>query len=391
MRIGAITVRNFKSLLDVRLELAKFTCLIGLNGAGKSTVLQSIDFLAAMARGGVKDWLDKRRWKSSDLRCRLAAKRTSEFVVEVVSRNGKPIGTWTAHFSSSTGRCTSESLELPDGTLTVTGDNLQITREAAASYSTSIGFNYEGSVLSALKDKMLTPNMIEFRDMILGVESLELLTPERLRERTRTAAGTLGHGGRNLSAYVAELPDEKLKKLLAQLRKVYPELRSVASRSLRSGWKQLMAIETFGSTTLRTESRHLNDGMLRLIAILAELMSERRVVLFDEIENGLNPELIEFVMDRLVRATQQVLVTTHSPMILNYLDDEVACKGVLYIYRTATGVTQAIPFFSIPSMAEKLRFMGPGEVFVDTNLLHLADEIAALELKGDSGVPASQR
>ena len=96
-------------------------------------------------------------------------------------------------------------------------------------------------------------------------------------------------------------------------------------------------------------------------------------------------------MDRLVRATQQVLVTTHSPMILNYLDDEVACKGVLYIYRTATGVTQAIPFFSIPSMAEKLLFMGPGEVFVDTNLLHLADEIAALELKGDSGVPASQR
>jgi predicted ATPase len=390
MRIGAITVRNFKSLLDVRLELAKFTCLIGLNGAGKSTVLQSTDFLAAMVRGGVKDWLDKRRWKSSDLRCRLAAKRTSEFVVEVVSRNGKPVGTWMAHFSSSTGRCTSESLELPDGTLTVTGENLQITREAT-SYSTSIGFNYEGSVLSALKDKLLTPKMIEFRDMILGVESLELLTPERLRERTRTATGTLGHGGRNLSAYVAELPDEKLKRLLAQLRRVYPELRSVASRSLRSGWKQLMAIETFGSTTLRTESRHLNDGMLRLMAILAELMSERRVVLFDEIENGLNPELIEFVMERLVRAAQQVLVTTHSPMILNYLDDEVARKGVLYLYRTAKGATQAIPFFSIPSMAEKLQFMGPGEVFVDTNLLHLADEIAALESKGDSGVPASQR
>ena len=46
MSIHLITCNNFKSLVDFRLALADFTCLIGLNGSGKSTVLQFIDFVA---------------------------------------------------------------------------------------------------------------------------------------------------------------------------------------------------------------------------------------------------------------------------------------------------------------------------------------------------------
>jgi ABC-type multidrug transport system ATPase subunit len=126
---------------------------------------------------------------------------------------------------------------------------------------------------------------------------------------------------------------------------------------------------------MKTEARHINDGMLRLIAILTELQSKNRFLLFDEIENGINPELVEFVMNTLVRASCQILVTTHSPMILNYLEDEVARKGVIYIYKTRNGYTESIPFFSIPSLSKKLEVMGPGEAFVDTNLAELADEI----------------
>jgi predicted ATPase len=50
-----------------------------------------------------------------------------------------------------------------------------------------------------------------------------------------------------------------------------------------------------------------------------------------------NPELVEFLLDSLLEAPQQVLVTTHSPMILNWLDDDVARAGVQYLYRDAVG------------------------------------------------------
>ena len=129
---------------------------------------------------------------------------------------------------------------------------------------------------------------------------------------------------------------------------------------------------------MTTEARHINDGMLRLIAILAELATPNRFLLFDEIENGINPELVEFLIDKLVNATQQVLVTTHSPMILNYLEDDIARAGVIYLYKTSQGFTQSIPFFSIPSLAEKLTVMGPGEAFVDTKLSELDQEIQSI-------------
>ena len=140
-----------------------------------------------------------------------------------------------------------------------------------------------------------------------------------------------------------------------------------------------MAVEeVFGDRKLLSEARHVNDGMLRLMAILSEILTDDRFLLFDEIENGINSELVEFLLGRLVNARQQVLVTTHSPMILNYLDDDVARRGVQYLYKTPEGYTRSVPFFSIPSVSEKLEVMGPGEAFVDTNLTRLQEEIQAM-------------
>lgn len=49
-RISRLEVNNFKSLVDFEMDLPKFSCLIGLNGAGKSTVLQFIDFLSQLGK-----------------------------------------------------------------------------------------------------------------------------------------------------------------------------------------------------------------------------------------------------------------------------------------------------------------------------------------------------
>ena len=56
-RISRLEVENFKSLVDFRMDLAKFTCLVGLNGSGKSTVLQFVDFLSELMRGNLSEWL----------------------------------------------------------------------------------------------------------------------------------------------------------------------------------------------------------------------------------------------------------------------------------------------------------------------------------------------
>lgn len=385
MRICKFEIDNFKSLLDFEIELPKFTCLIGLNGSGKSTVLQAMDFVSHLVHGNVKDWLGPRRWKSSELKSKLSRKVNIEFSIGLEDNNHQQCGTWQGTYSTNKNRCVKERLVLSDYSLEIKTDRVFLTKkETEEAKYREISFDYQGSILSALREDTLPPSVRNFKQLLREVKSLDLLSPEHLRQRTREAAGDIGLGGQNLSAFIHAMKVEDRNKLVDELRRVYPNLQNMYARPLRSGWKQMEIVESYQGAdsgffpTMTTESRHVNDGMLRLIAILAELSSNNNFLMFDEIENGINPELVEFVIGKLVDARQQVIVTTHSPIILNYLDDETARKGVIYLYKDKHGHTHSIRFFSIPSLAEKLNVMGPGEAFVDTNLTELAGEIKAM-------------
>jgi ABC-type branched-subunit amino acid transport system ATPase component len=391
MRINYIEANNFKSLVDFRIGLTQFNCLIGLNGSGKSTVLQFIDFVSQLVRGDMKGWLNERKWNSSDLKSKLTKKMNIDLCVSFAGEDGQEAGRWEASYNPSKNRCTTERIDLFRSILEVNKGEIHISplpnSQDGKGWRSQITFDYEGSILSALKEDLLPQPILESKKIMKEVKSLDLLSPEYLRQRTRESSGSLGLGGQRLAAFLYELGMERRLELTKRLKDVYPQLEHLGIKSLRSGWKQLEITEGYKGQEssipgffprMTTEARHINDGMLRLIAILAELQSDHCFLLFDEIENGINPELIEFVIEALTATDKQVLVTTHSPMILNYLSDEVAKSGVIYLYKTPIGLTKAIQFFSIPSIAEKLTVMGPGEVFIDTNLTNLSEEILNL-------------
>ena len=158
----------------------------------------------------------------------------------------------------------------------------------------------------------------------------------------------------------------------------YPQFKELTVKSLKSGLRQLEFEESFGCGS-STDANHINDGMLRVLAIIAQAHTDHSFLLFDEIENGINPALVPKLMEYLVNLTRdgrkQVMVTTHSPVILNYLDDEVAKEGVILLYKKQDGKTRSIRYFDIPENARKLKSLGPGEVFVDTDLTELVESL----------------
>jgi AAA15 family ATPase/GTPase len=382
MMIKSIWIDNFKSLVDFELDFAKFTCLVGLNGSGKSTVLQLLDFISQFMLGDIEGWLGTRHWESADLNSKLSRKSNIDFRITFYNKSFEEI-IWSGSFNRKTLSCTQERVER-DGTI------LLRVEEGHCSMADSwlqnpkydrfpIVFDYQGSILSRLKESQINSVSRDIKDFVLRIKSLDMLSPELLRNKARSSDGQLGLGGENLSAFIHESGNQGKRKLKDLLTQVYGQLESIDTCSLRSGWKQLEIIEQFGGHKLKSTARHINDGMLRLMAILMQLESDNEFLLFDEIENGINPEVIEYLIDNLVNARHQVLVTTHSPMILNYLEDEIAKKGVVYLYKNSQGITRSIKLFDIPSMAKKLQFLGPGEAFVDTDLTRLYQEIEALK------------
>jgi predicted ATPase len=409
MWIQSIKVKNFKSLVDFKLDLAKFTCLIGLNGSGKSTVLHFLDFLAQLMRGDFESWLEERHWKAGDLLSKFGAGRRIEFEVRLQGEGGSADEwSWRAVFEVGKGRTIREAVvtpnmkfELEKGALVFEGMDPDWQRADDGKFNYNALFSYQGSILSQLDESILRGgrdqdfpgSLLEFKRFVSNIHSLDLLSPELLKQPSRQSGGSLGAGGQRLSAFLYELKPGRREDILVALKRVYPQVLDIDSTPVKSGRKHLDLKESFGGRVLTTEARHVNDGMLRWIAILAELQGESSVAVFDEIENGINPELVEFLIDELTTADKQVVVTTHSPMILNYLSDDVAKGSVMYLYRTDAGATEAVPFFGIPSLAEKLTVMGPGEAFVDTNLTRLRDEIARMprsEAQADV-LPAQRR
>jgi AAA15 family ATPase/GTPase len=396
MRIKNIYVNNFKSLVDFKIDLVDFNCLVGLNGSGKSTFLQFVSFLSQLMKGNLDRWLERREWKKKDILSSVNNGKPPFLSFKITFLNDDNTEcTWQSNYNIQSCQCLAEKFSVGDYefyTYRIKDKNQRYycvinLKSEKKEHEYFINFQYTGSVLSLLKDMKVPQVFYDFRDYIRGIETVDLLAPQYLRRRSRESRGSIGLGGEYLSALLYELGKEKNKEIADRLKKIYPELIDIEVKQLRAGWKQLEVQERFQGTngilfnSIKTESRHVNDGLLRMIGFLSQLKTDRSALLFDEIENGINIEVIEFLLEQLTGCGKQIIVTTHSPLFLNFLEDEVAKKAVQYFYKTPEGFTRSIPFFSIPRINKKLEVLGPGEAFADTDLVGLVKEIISVNNK----------
>lgn len=179
--IEAVTIGNFKSLELVTLRLGQFNCLVGMNGAGKSTILQALDLLAQLMHGSVDQWLKARGWASKDLYCQVGdshvAHRSIVLTVALRLDDGRKL-TWLGTFKRGSMRLFSEEVSLANEQILVVLNN----KCSLLSRSYIITQDYTGSILASLKDNLLSPELKTLRDTIRNIRSLELLSPHLLRK-----------------------------------------------------------------------------------------------------------------------------------------------------------------------------------------------------------------
>lgn len=75
------------------------------------------------------------------------------------------------------------------------------------------------------------------------------------------------------------------------------------------------------------------DGLYKLLAILSAIELKPALLAIDEIENSLHAELLEYILDELRNSGVTVIVTTHSPLVV----DMVKLEELLVSEMTADG------------------------------------------------------
>ncbi|EOW9344624.1 AAA family ATPase [Vibrio cholerae] len=380
--IKRISVSAFKSLVDFELNLdSKFNCIIGLNGAGKSSVLQLFSYVSALIEGKIDRWLSERGWEEKDVASHFFPTRETFDLVLDIELSDKQLR-WEATYNWKRGLCTSETLtDLANGhqLLRLYQGRLKTKRDTIP----DLIFKYSGSILSALDDSALPQEAVLFRNFMTNIDSHDLLSPKVMRSGRFASEGKIGSAGEYLISYIHKLDKNSQDILLKNLYGYFPQVVKIETKTELDGTLSLLLTERFynedGShTDVVTNAKHINDGMLRILIILASQRSSSRFQQFDEVENGVNSEITEKLVEAFINSPQQVLITTHSPMVLNYIEDDLAKSSITLVYKNKQGHTKATKLFALPSLTKKLNSLAPGDAMLDVYLKDAADEAELL-------------
>lgn len=366
-----VRIRNYKSIGICALSLRPLTVLVGRNGSGKSNFLDALQFVAdslrtsldhaIQSRGGV---VDVRRRSTShprnfsiDVEVSLPSFRFARYGFEIGARK--------------------------EGGFSVKIERLKVFD--AAGQTVAFFFRKEEGLLQASADRMPpvsedrlylvnAAGLPEFRpvyDALLAMGFYNL-NPESIQELQNPDAGELLRSdGSNLASVVARLSVERpeaMERIMDFLTTIVPEITGVERVSL--GPKETLQFRQRvegAQHPWKFYASSMSDGTLRALGALVAVMQITRGIIpvrlvgIEEPETALHPAAAGALVDALREASThtQILVTSHSPDVLDQIDLEH--DGLLVVV-APEGSTRIGPADNASLEALRRHLYSPGEL-----------------------------
>lgn len=335
--IDRVQFENFKSLVDVSIDLARLTALVGPNGCGKSSVLQGIHLLSQTAnplRDGHPVAHLARTWSGPRAPRRFAS-ASSLPKLRMHNARGDLLGL---------------SFYVPDG-----GGPLSLEvdlRHAAGGGTDSFEGPLDGEVYgipAGAKKTVQGAWDAGFGSVVfLHLDAREMVRTS-VPEDEEPRMGYDGAGLASTLAWMKGADEDALAALTSDLASIIAGVRRIVTSREWTTFQQTERLTIDGQVVRRPiEERVLGDrfaiqyddgnvvpadllseGTVLTLGLLAKLREPRRPKLFllDDIDRGLHPSAQAQLVDTLRRFLTldpelQIVCTTHSPYLLDKLAPE---------------------------------------------------------------------
>ena len=343
-RFGKLTIRGFRRLLDVSLELRPLTVLIGANGCGKTSVLDVLKLLSSSAQGKLGSAISDLSGISSV----LTYDRAEELEVGLTAQisHADSLSYWVKLRSSGVGYAIQAEQLLEQQSpewhqqlhlTAIDGGDISYFDPARKLLSPATwSHNRFETVLSQAPKMLPTPE--SFRRRLVMLTAYHTLRVDR-RSAVRlpqplNPAELPGKDGEDLISCLFGMREnhrDKFELVEATLRTAYPrferlEFPPVAAGTLGLAWRE----QGFSKPLY---AHQLSEGTLRYLWLTALLQSPGlpALTLIDEPEVSLHPELLSLLVDQLRDASNrtQLVVATHSESLIRFLDPKeiVVCDS----------------------------------------------------------------
>ncbi|HUE73911.1 MAG TPA: AAA family ATPase [Pirellulaceae bacterium] len=365
-----VKIRHYKSIGHCAVDLGPVTMLVGRNGSGKSNFLDALRFIA----DGLQTSLDhaiKSRGGIDEVR-RRSTGHPHNFAIEL----SFDVDEWNvATYAFEIG-------SIRKGGFTVKHESLKVVKpngEALASYIVEEG-GVQASLATmppAATDRLYlvsASGLPQFRPVYDALLSMGFynLNPAQMKEFQSPDAGELlRRDGSNIASVIARLTDQRPEikdRIKEYLRTIVPDIVDFSRVSFAHRETLEFKQDVKGSEhPWRFNAASMSDGTLRALGVLVattQLVDPShnvRLVGIEEPETALHPAAAAALMDSLREASAhtQVLVTTHSPDMLDRFD---ADTDVLLAVVSNQGTTEIGPVDSASRETLKSQLYTAGEL-----------------------------
>lgn len=362
--ITEIEIEGFKSFEKVRLKLGGFNLFIGANASGKSNFFDALRVLQGIAYGFTVDEIfnGKPKGAGSEVWEGIRGGSTyASYKQRAAVRRG-PVRLCVAGAGREGFRYT---VAIAPEVRTILREQLQI----GSNQPLTTGASERPSLLrNGGSDADVA------KDLVRALGNMQQLAPvpDLLRSYSQThLASRMGERGENFAAVVQSIiEDERLRSAyLSWLSRLTPlELDDVTILEGALG-EPLFALRE-GDRELPAPI--LSDGTLHFAAITAAFFQPDMpaIITLEEIENGIHPSRIRLLLELLKSQSggsgPQVLATTHSPVVLAWLEEKDYATTFLFRKDEETGSSIVTPLTEVPRLLELLRSRHSlGELFME--------------------------
>jgi len=359
--IQKVHIQNFKSLRDASVDLERFTLFVGANGSGKTSVLEAVHNAVRAATVDPQkvfelerhwDWVYTRGGEGDlSIRCETT---DGEFGIDATPPEGYPPPPdlmqkeqWEYSISPPAGPPRT-ALELAGG-MRLLRLNAEVMAKPSYSQEDPPRVKYTGEGLASVLAYMALNDPQGFKDFVAVARTL---VPRLCRIRFRKA------------------------KVYRTERELVRFGQDTVNRSLRRPFQGELILLDFEHAE-NVSARNASEGTILILGLLAVLLgpTRPRILLLDNIDHGLHPlaqkQLVEVIGSILQEYSDlQLLATTHSPYLLNYLNPE----QVRIMALDAEGHSRCGRLTDHPKFATWKEEMAPGEMWSMFGEKWLADK-----------------
>jgi predicted ATPase len=385
--INQITIKNFKSFKDVSLKLGPLNVFIGTNASGKSNFFDALRVLQGIGYGfTIHEILDgKPKSATSEVweGIRGGSTRTASAFesvdqptfFEVIGRHGDKAYrafNYEIAFSAKDGRLSQEHLwiwgDIYDSLPVDNQDEDPVFKvrywRASQGQPPHLKFERNRPVLTQMargsSGKWTKAHSEQAERVAHVLADMQRIDPSPSLLRGYSQAheiGRMGERGENFAALIRKICSDMVAKeaYLSWLRELRPhDVDDVGTLQGAIGEPLVMMKERGREWPAPV----LSDGTLRFAAIAAAFFQPDMpgILTIEEIENGIHASrlrlLVELLRSRAAAGKTQVMVTTHSPIVLAWLKPEEYATTFYCRRNEETGESQICPLNEIPRFNE---------------------------------------